>query len=344
MVRAAARGSETSGGPQVLSPPPALSVRDLRKSYGATVAVDGVSFEVAHGESFGLLGPNGAGKSTTINLLVGALVPDSGEVRVDGGDPASAPTRLSIGVAPQSLALYEELTGGENLALFGRLCGLDGAKLAERIDWALAFAGLADRRRDRVKAYSGGMKRRLNMACALVHDPPVLLFDEPTAGVDPRSRNHIFDSIEKLQSDGRTILYTTHYMEEAERLCDRVAIMDHGKVLAIGTVEALLAEHGGTSVVEVEFEDAPPRRIETARPPEAVADLARSGAMFGGSGSHDDDGDAKYAMPVAVVDAERSKVSAEFVKKLETSGDVMVTRAADVDTARRLVLSGDTAA
>jgi len=280
VVLAATRRPGSSRGSEALTTTAALSVRDLRKSYGATVAVDGITFDVARGESFGLLGPNGAGKSTTINLLVGALAPDSGEVRVDGGDPASAATRLSIGVAPQSLALYEELTGDENLALFGRLYGLGGAKLAERVDWALAFAGLADRRRDRVKAYSGGMKRRLNMACALVHDPPVLLFDEPTVGVDPQSRNHIFDSIESLQSQGRTILYTTHYMEEAERLCDRVAIVDHGKVLAIGTVESLLAGHGGTSVVEVEFEDAPPRRIETARPPEAVAELARSGAKF----------------------------------------------------------------
>jgi ABC-2 type transport system ATP-binding protein len=258
----------------------ALSVRDLRKSYGETVAVDGVTFEVASGETFGLLGPNGAGKSTTIHLLVGALSPDSGEVRVDGADPADAAARTRIGVAPQSLAVYDELTADENLALFGRLYGLAGTHLAERVEWALSFAGLADRRRDRVKEYSGGMKRRLNMACALVHDPPVLLFDEPTVGVDPQSRNHIFESIATLKSQGRTILYTTHYMEEAERLCDRVAIVDHGRVLAAGSVEALVAEHGGASVVEVEFEDAPPRRIETARPPEAVAELARSGAKF----------------------------------------------------------------
>jgi linearmycin/streptolysin S transport system ATP-binding protein len=258
----------------------ALTVRDLRKSYGATVAVDGISFEVARGECFGLLGPNGAGKSTTINALVGALVPDSGEVRVDGADPALAATRRRIGVAPQSLALYDDLSAEENLTLFARLSGLVGAALASRVDAALAFAGLSDRRRDRVSVYSGGMKRRLNLACAIVHDPPVLLFDEPTVGVDPQSRNHIFDSIERLTGEGRTILYTTHYMEEAERLCDRVAIVDHGKLLALGTVDALVAAHGGMSVVEVEFDGAPTRRIETGAPHEAVAELARGGAEF----------------------------------------------------------------
>ena len=258
----------------------ALVVRDLRKSYGGTTAVDGVSFEVSRGECFGLLGPNGAGKSTTINALVGALVPDSGEVRVDGADPAIAATRRRIGVAPQSLALYEELSAEENLTLFARLHGLAGAALAARVAAALDVAGLADRRGDRVTTYSGGMKRRLNLACAIVHDPPVLLFDEPTVGVDPQSRNHIFDAIERLQGEGRTILYTTHYMEEAERLCDRVAIVDHGKLLALDTVDALVAAHGGRSVVEVEFDGAPPRRIETDRPPEAVAELAKSGAAF----------------------------------------------------------------
>ena len=263
----------------------ALAVRDLRKSYGATVAVDGVSFEVARGETFGLLGPNGAGKSTTINLLVGALRPDSGSVRVliegsDDGDPSVASVRRRIGVAPQALALYEELTAEENLALFGRLYGLDRARLAGRIDWCLGFAGLADRRRDRVSAYSGGMKRRLNMAAALVHDPPVLLFDEPTVGVDPQSRNHIFDAIEGLSAQGRTILYTTHSMEEAKRLGARIGIVDHSKLVALDTVEGLIAAHGGTSVVEVEFADAPTRRIETDRPPETVAELARSGAAF----------------------------------------------------------------
>jgi len=264
-----------------VSATPAISVLELRKSYGATVAVDGVSFDVLRGECFGLLGPNGAGKSTTINALVGALVPDSGAVRIDGdGDPSRADVRKKIGVAPQSLALYEELTGDENLVLFARLQGLAGAELAGAVDRALDVAGLSDRRKDRVKTYSGGMKRRLNLACAIVHEPSVLLLDEPTVGVDPQSRNHLFDAIETLKSAGATILYTTHSMEEAERPCDRVAIMDHGKVIALDGTEALVAAHGGKAVVAVEFEDAPARRIETDRPPETVAELARAGAKF----------------------------------------------------------------
>ncbi len=235
----------------------AIRVSELRKSYGALTAVDGVSFEVARGETFGLLGPNGAGKSTTIGMVVGALRPDHGSVTVDGEtDPTRPALRRRIGVAPQSLALYDELTAEENLAFFGRLYGLDGARLATRVEWALAFAGLADRRRDRVRTYSGGMQRRLNLVCGLIHDPPVILMDEPTVGVDPQSRNAIFESIEALKREGRTIVYTTHYMEEAERLCDRVAIMDRGKILALDTVEGLLRDHGGAPTVEIVFAGA----------------------------------------------------------------------------------------
>ncbi|HKQ18327.1 MAG TPA: ABC transporter ATP-binding protein [Candidatus Eisenbacteria bacterium] len=219
----------------------AIHVADLEKSYGALKAVDGVSFDVARGETFGLLGPNGAGKSTTIGMIIGALHPDRGSVTVDGeSDPTRPALRRRIGVSPQSLALYEEMTAQENLEFFGRLYDIERALLKARVEWALAFAGLTDRRRDRVKTFSGGMQRRLNLVCGLIHDPPVILLDEPTVGVDPQSRNAIFDSIEALKREGRTIVYTTHYMEEAERLCDRVAIMDHGKVLALDTVEGLL--------------------------------------------------------------------------------------------------------
>ncbi len=271
-----------------------IRATDLVKSYGAILAVDGVSFEIRGGETFGLLGPNGAGKSTTILLLVGALRPDGGAVTVDGdGDPTRADVRRRIGVAPQALSLYEDLTGEENLAFFGRLYGLAGARLRERVEEALRFAGLADRRGHRVRTYSGGMQRRLNLACAFVHDPPVLFLDEPTVGVDPQSRNHIFESIEALKQAGRTILYTTHYMEEAQRLCDRVAIMDRGKILALDTVDALISRHGGVSVVEAELA-APPAnpaslpgrldgarlRIETRNPLEEVARLAGSGVAL----------------------------------------------------------------
>ena len=193
-------------------------------------------------------------------------------------------------MAPQSLALYEELTGEENLRFFGRLYGLSGARLRERVDWALDLAGLADRRRDRIEGYSGGMQRRLNLACALVHDPRVLFLDEPTAGVDPQSRHLLFERIEALHAEGRTVLYTTHYMEEAQRLCDRVAILDHGRILALDTVDGLIAAHGGKSVVEAEFAAAPiaaaelggvvtgrALRVDTDRPLEALARIAAAG-------------------------------------------------------------------
>jgi ABC-2 type transport system ATP-binding protein len=228
-----------------------LRASGLRKSFGDRLAVDGVSFEVGRGETLGLLGPNGAGKTTTIGMIVGALRPDAGRVTLDGQDDPTRPEiRRRVGVSPQALALYADLTGEENLSFFGSLYGLAGARLRERVAWALEFAGLADRRRDRVLGYSGGMQRRLNLVCGLLHDPPVILLDEPTVGVDPQSRNAIFESIERLRAEGRTIVYTTHYMEEAERLCDRVAIMDHGRILAVDTVEGLLRTHGG-----------PPRRV-----------------------------------------------------------------------------------
>ncbi len=247
-----------------------IHAENLRKSYGDVIAVDDVSLEIRRGETFGLLGPNGAGKTTTIHLLTGALRPDAGHVRIDGqSDPTRPATRRSLGVAPQAESLYGELTAEENLRFFGRLYGLEGKQLAERVAWSLDFAGLADRRRDRVSAYSGGMRRRLNLACALVHDPPVLLLDEPTAGVDPQSRNHLMSSIEALAEEGRTILYTTHYMEEAQRLCDRVAVLDHGKLLALDTVEGLIARHGGRSRVEAELAEP---RADLAALPAAPAD------------------------------------------------------------------------
>lgn len=235
-----------------------IRARDLRKAYAKIQAVDGVSLELVAGETFGLLGPNGAGKTTTIHMLIGALRPDDGEVTINGStDPMRADVRRHIGVAPQVDALYDELSAAENLFFFGRLYGLHGVRLKERVSWCLDLAGLTARAGDRVKTYSGGMKRRLNLACALVHDPPVLLLDEPTAGVDPQSRNHLLDAIEGFARAGRTILYTTHYMEEAERLCDRVAIMDQGKILALDTVDELVRTHGGPAMLEAELGQIP---------------------------------------------------------------------------------------
>ena len=265
-----------------------IEAHELQKNYGGLRAVDGISFEVGAGEAFALLGPNGAGKTTTILMLAGALLPDGGEVRLDGGDPALADVRRRIGIAPQDLAIYEELTAAENLAFYGKLYDLSGARLRQRVDWGLEFAGLTERRKDPASKYSGGMKRRLNLACALMHEPKILVCDEPTVGVDPQSRNHIFESIERLKAAGTTLIYTTHYMEEAQRLCDRIAIVDHGQLLALDDVDALIAEHGGASVVEAELErlpadpaalpgelDGTTLRIETNEPLEAVAALGQ---------------------------------------------------------------------
>ncbi len=271
-----------------------VAVKNLRKTFNSLVAVDDVSFTIDSGEVFGLLGPNGAGKTTIINMIVGLLKPDNGAINVDGSDdPTRIDVRMRIGNAPQAVALYESLTARENLTFFGKVYGLSGRRLKERVDWALSFARLEDRAKDRVDTFSGGMKRRLNMAGAVVHDPPVILFDEPTVGVDPQSRNLIFDSIEDLKRQGRTIVYTTHYMEEAQRLCDRVAVMDRGKILDLNTVDNLIEKHGGKAVIIAIF-DTPPQdlsqfpgtiegntlRIETMQPTQDLVNLAQAGLKF----------------------------------------------------------------
>ena len=223
-----------------------LAVRDLRKSYGRVVAVDGASFSVEPGQLVGLLGPNGAGKSTTVAMIAGLVTPDSGAVTI-GGKPLGGdtdPQKRLIGLVPQDLALYEELPAAANLRLFGSLYGLTGRALEDAIGSALLLVGLAERAGDRVKTFSGGMKRRLNLAAGLLHDPQILLLDEPTVGVDPQSRNAIFENLEYLKSLGKALLYTTHYMEEAERLADRIVVMDHGRVLADDTLAGLCERAG----------------------------------------------------------------------------------------------------
>jgi ABC-2 type transport system ATP-binding protein len=231
-----------------------IHVRNLAKSFGARLAVDNVAFDVNAGESFGLLGPNGAGKTTTMHLLAGLLHPDGGEIEIAGAsDPTRRAVRKNIGLAPQALALYEDLTAEQNVMFFGRLYGLGGAKLDQHASWALDFVGLSERKRELVRTYSGGMARRLNLACALVHNPPVLLLDEPMAGVDPQSRNLLIENIRHLKAHGRTIVYSSHYLSEAETLCDRVAIMDEGHILALDTVEDLVAGYGGPNRVHVEL-------------------------------------------------------------------------------------------
>jgi ABC-2 type transport system ATP-binding protein len=244
-----------------------LKLTEIRKTFNATVAVDGLSLEIGSGEVFGLLGPNGAGKTTTVNIAVGLLEPDSGSVEIgEGGSPLDPRCRARIGVAPQALALYEELTGEENLTFFGRLQGLSGGGLREKVARALEFVGLTDRGSGRVKTYSGGMQRRLNLAAAMIHDPPILLLDEPTAGVDPQSRNALFENITELRAEGRTVVYTTHYMEEAQRLCDRVGIIDRGRLMACGTVDDLIDAHGGASTLIADCGGGEEVRIETDDP------------------------------------------------------------------------------
>ncbi len=228
-------------------PNPVIEVEKLVKKYGERVAVNEVSFSVQEGEIFGLLGPNGAGKTTTISILATLLPPDGGKVIIGGYDLAREANKIKplIGFVPQELALYPTLSAWDNLAFFGRIYGLRGNVLKERIATALDMVGLRERAGDAVRTFSGGMKRRLNIAASLLHRPRILFLDEPTVGVDPQSRNFIFEHIERLKAEGMTIIYTTHYMEEAERLCDRVAIMDEGRILALDTPKGLIGLLGG---------------------------------------------------------------------------------------------------
>lgn len=232
-----------------------LSWINVKKSFGDIHAVDGLSLEIAKGEIFGLLGPNGAGKTTSISMAIGLLVPDSGQILIGPAGaqlpPLNPRARAMIGVAPQALALYDELTGLENLKFFGSLYGLTGPLLAERVAEALDLTGLTDRGKHRAGTYSGGMKRRLNLAAAILHKPALLFLDEPTAGVDPQSRHAIVSIVERLKATGCTIVYCTHYMEEAQKMCARVAIIDKGRVLALGTVDELIKRSGGSSTIQL---------------------------------------------------------------------------------------------
>lgn len=221
-----------------------LAVRNLTKRYGSLVALEDVSLELEQGEFFGLLGPNGAGKTTLMSIVAGIRSQDTGEILLNGETlrPERIEQRAQLGFVPQALGLYEELSGEENLRFFGRLYGLRGALLRERVEEGLVAAQLQDRRRHQVETYSGGMKRRLNIVAAILHRPQLLLCDEPTVGVDPQSRNAIFEFVQTLNADGMTIVYSTHYMEEATRLCSRIGIIDHGKLLALGTLDELLMQ------------------------------------------------------------------------------------------------------
>lgn len=217
-----------------------LQVKNLVKRFGQNEVVRGISFSVAKGESFGLLGPNGAGKSTSIAMICGLLTPTEGEIRVAGldGGQESMKVRQMMGVVPQDIALYPTLTARENLAFWGQMYGLYGKELTKRVDEALEIVSLTDRQKERIDKYSGGMKRRINIAASLLHHPALLIMDEPTVGIDPQSRNNILETVQHLNSElGMTVIYTSHYMEEVEYLCQRVGIIDHGKLIALGTLD-----------------------------------------------------------------------------------------------------------
>ncbi len=222
---------------------PMLECRGLRRRYGDLTAVDGVGFQISPGETYGLLGPNGAGKTTTISMVAGLLDRDDGDITVDGQPMSSHAVRAkaAIGYVPQDLAIYPDLSARENLMFFARLYGMSSADAKRRSAEVLEVTGLTDRAGDQTKKYSGGMKRRLNIGIGLLHRPKLLILDEPTVGVDPQSRNAILESVEGLSGEGMAVLYTTHYMEEAERLCDRVGIIDRGKLIAEGTRNELVS-------------------------------------------------------------------------------------------------------
>lgn len=252
-----------------------IEATDLRKSFKDNVAVNNVDLQVDEGDLFGLLGPNGAGKSTTINLILGLLKPDGGKVSVLGDDSRHTTDNVKrqIGYVPQEMAFFEDLSGVDNVTYWGKLNGLRGPALKTAVKDALDFTGLWDRRKDKAKNYSGGMQRRLNISCAIVHNPKVLIMDEPTVGVDPQSRNSILESVKTLAAGGTTVVYTSHYMEEIEALCDKVAIMDHGNVIACGGLEEVIEEHTSERLVRIELTD-----------PESAAEAARRLASSGTPG------------------------------------------------------------
>jgi ABC-2 type transport system ATP-binding protein len=247
-----------------------LTVRGAEKRYGGTRALAGVDLTLARGRWLGLLGPNGAGKTTLVRAIAGRVRLDAGRItlygaELDANSDRAREARRRLGVVPQELALYERLTAVENLTVFGQLHGVTGRTLRERVSWALAWSALADRAGDRVAGFSGGMKRRLNIACSVLHQPDVLLLDEPTVGVDPQSREAIWEMLDELRARGTALLLTTHHLDEAQEVCEEIVIVDHGRVVAAGTLEALIAENlGARRSVVLSVERAPGRAGETA--------------------------------------------------------------------------------
>jgi ABC-2 type transport system ATP-binding protein len=266
---------------------PAIEVVDLYRAYGELMAVEGVTLRAQAGEILALLGPNGAGKSTLISVLAGLLAPTAGDARIMGHSVTadSEAARASLGVVPQDIALYPDLSARENLLFWGKMYGLRGATLRARVDEVLELIGLTDRQRDRVSKYSGGMKRRVNIGVALLHKPPVIIMDEPTVGIDPQSRRHILDNVIQLNRQGMTVLYTTHYMEEAAELADHIAIMDQGKVIAYGTHDELVRLVGGQTRVDLTLSTPAEAVLEAWRAVEGVSQVDNIPAEDGGDGT-----------------------------------------------------------
>ncbi len=256
-----------------------VHMQGVVKRYKNTVAVDNVDISIERGEIVGLLGPNGAGKTTTINGIHGLTQFDAGEVSLFGRsmNGIDRGIKRKMGVVPQDIAVFDDLTAEENVSYFARLYGLSGGSLAEGVSFALEFTGLAGRRTEKPKTFSGGMKRRLNIACALAHRPELVIFDEPTVGIDPQSRNHILESVRRLNGDGATVIYTSHYMEEVEAVCSRVIVMDHGRVIASGTQSDLKALVSNEDTIDIELERMSPGIIEAVRGVAGVTDCAAEG-------------------------------------------------------------------
>ena len=311
-----------------------LEVLNLVKKFGNLTAVSGVSFDVEEGEVFGLLGPNGAGKTTTISMLTGVIPPSSGTARIGGMDILREPVKVKsiIGLVPQDLALYPTLSARANLNFFGSIYGLRGKDLSERVDDVLEIVSLKDRQKDAVEKFSGGMKRRVNIAAGLVHHPRLLFLDEPTVGVDPQSRNHIFESVLKLNRErNMSIIYTSHYMEEVELLCNRVAIVDQGKIIALDTIKNLIALLGG-GVIQIGVKQADDALVTTIAELPAVKNAMLMPVPTDGSEAAAEGAPAGLAAPeekpqarLLKVEAENSRVAMVNVLGVLNDRDIPIT-------------------